>query len=123
MSVFISLYNYLTGYNKAQNEAQNEARFVIKIWHGGNQNIDEFYEKYENGDVNYMKKKVMILHIINPRTILDVKKELINRINYLKTTDTILRTATFGKILEDDQQLDELVQDHELTLFIVIPDW
>ena len=65
----------------------------------------------------------MILHIVNPRTILDVKKELINRINYLKTTDTILRTATFGKILEDDQQLAELVQDHELTLFIVIPDW
>ena len=106
-----------------QNEAQNEVQFVVKIWHGGNQYIDEFYEKNENGDVNYMKKQEMILHNVNTKTILDVKKELINRINYLKTTDTILRTATFGKILKDDQKLDELVQDNGLTLFIVIPNW
>ena len=81
-----------------QNEAQNEVQFVVKIWHGGNQYIDEFYEKNENGDVNYMKKQEMILHNVNPKTILDVKKVISNSTNHpinhaINTANELIATS------------------------------
>ena len=36
---------------------QNEETYEVQIRHGGNQLIDEFYEKKENGRPDYNKKK------------------------------------------------------------------
>ena len=36
---------------------EKEDVYLIEVRHGGNQMIDEFYMKYENGRPNYNKKK------------------------------------------------------------------
>lgn len=122
MSVFASLYNYLTNFFTIE-EPHVEENYTVSVWHGGNQHIDEFYEKDECGEIDYIKKKEMKLEIPKSGTILDVKKALINRIQYLETIDSNLRLATFGKNLKNDVPLTGLVENEKITLFIIIPNW
>jgi hypothetical protein len=46
--IFNSIYNYFFN--------QKEETYEVQIRHGGNQWIDEFYEKKEDGRPNYHKK-------------------------------------------------------------------
>ena len=55
---------------------EKEDVYLIEVRHGGNQMIDEFYMKYENGRPNYNKKKRMNLYVEKSKTILDLKKEI-----------------------------------------------
>ena len=87
---------------------QNEETYEVQIRHGGNQLIDEFYEKKENGrpDYNKKKRKPMTIHIGKSKTILDVKKKIkVHRSDgsYLSVfgfddrDNFNLKTSVFGK--------------------------
>jgi len=120
MSVFVSLYNYFTNLFTS---VEPEEHYAVDVWHGGNQHIDEFYEMGKGGEIDYSKKVEMRLEIPKSGTILDVKKELINHIKYLENTNSVLRLATFGKNLKNNEPLTGLVENEKLTLFIIIPNW
>ena len=66
-TVFNNIYNVFCCRNFS------EETYEVQIKHGGNQLIDEFYEKKENGSPNYNKKKrnPMTIHIGKSKTILD----------------------------------------------------
>tara|TARA_B100001250_G_C19793594_1_gene787710 strand:- start:1100 stop:1531 length:432 start_codon:yes stop_codon:yes gene_type:complete len=112
---------------------QKEDVYLIEVRHGGNQMIDEFYMKYENGRPNYNKKKRMNLYVEKSKTILDLKKEIkIQRADgtYLSVVDKDgksninLREEVFGPTLSDKCKLSWLEnEDGIIKVFIQIPDW
>jgi len=119
-AVFNGIYNLF---------GQKEETYEIQIRHGGNQQIDEFYME-DGGVVDYSKKQFITLHVGKSKTILDVKKELINNIKYLQNTRGIhLRLVPFGDSLHNDRLLSKLpfygniTKEEFLKLFISIPGW
>jgi len=119
-AIFNGVYNFF---------GEKEETYEIQIRHGGNQQIDEFYME-DGGIVDYSKKQFITLHVGKSKTILDVKKELINNIKYLQNTRGIrLRLTAFGDSLQNDALLSELpfygnIEKKEfLMLFISIPGW
>jgi hypothetical protein len=118
---------------------QNEETYEVQIRHGGNQLIDEFYEKKENGrpDYNKKKRKPMTIHIGKSKTILDVKKKIkIQRSDgsYLSVfgfddrDNFNLKTSVFGKNISNSCPLEiiadvEKIENNIIKLYIVIPDW
>ena len=112
---------------------QKEDVYLIEVRHGGNQMIDEFYMKYENGRPNYNKKKRMKLYVEKSKTILDLKKEIkIQRTDgtYLSVVDKDgksninLREEVFGPTLSDKCKLNWLENENGIIkVFIQIPDW
>ena len=127
MEYLKSWYNYITG------NSISEEQYVVEIRHGGNQLIDEFYMKNENGRPDYDKGKTMTLHIGKSKTILDVKKEIkIQRTDgtYLShvgrggRSNINLRTTVFGQTLKDSYLLEWLENENRIIkLFIQIPNW
>ena len=129
-----SIYNL---YGQVTNPA--EETYKIQIRHGGNQLIDEFYEKKENGSPNYDRKRInpMTLHIGKSKTILDVKKKIKIQCadgSYLKVFNNNggdnfnLKTAVFGKNKVNECPLTyiaevEKIENNTINLFIVIPYW
>ena len=112
---------------------EKEEFYLIEVRHGGNQMIDEFYMKYENGRPNYNKKKRMNLYVEKSKTILDLKKEIkIQRTDgtYLSVvgkdgkSNINLREEVFGPTLSDKCKLSWLEnEDGIIKVFIQIPDW
>ena len=117
----------------------NEETYEVQIRHGGNQLIDEFYEKKENGspDYNKKKRKPMTIHIGKSKTILDVKKKIkIQRSDgsYLSVfgfddrDNFNLKTSVFGKNKANGCPLSliadvEKIENNIIKLYIVIPYW
>jgi hypothetical protein len=124
MDYLKSIYNYFLSY---------EEQIIVEIRHGGNQMIDEFYMKKENGRPDYNKGKTMTLHIGKSKTILDVKKEIkIQRTDgtYLSHTgqdgksNINLREEIFGPTLKNTCPLKILEKENEvIKLYIQIPGW
>ena len=114
-------------------ECEKEENNLIEVRHGGNQMIDEFYMKYENGRPNYNKKKRMNLYVEKSKTILELKKEIkIQRTDgtYLSVvgkdgkSNINLREEVFGPTLSDKCKLSWLEnEDGIIKVFIQIPDW
>jgi hypothetical protein len=112
---------------------EKEDAYLIEVRHGGNQLIDEFYMKYENGRPNYSKKKRMNLYVEKSKTILDLKKEIkIQRADgtYLSVVDKDgksninLREEVFGPTLSDKCKLSWLENENGIIkVFIQIPGW
>lgn len=117
--IFNSIYNYFFN--------QKEETYEVQIRHGGNQWIDEFYEKKEDGRPNYHKKKFMTFHIEKSKTIEDVKKEIKVQCadgTYLDHTGIHLREEVFGPVLSNTCQLYRCDRKNNIIkLFIWIPDW
>jgi hypothetical protein len=124
MDYLKSIYNYFLLY---------EEQIIVEIRHGGNQMIDEFYMKKENGRPDYNKGKTMTLHIGKSKTILDVKKEIkIQRTDgtYLShmvqdgRSNINLREEIFGPTLKNTCPLKILKKENEvIKLYIQIPGW
>ena len=124
MDYLKSIYNYFLSY---------EEQIIVEIRHGGNQMIDEFYMKKENGRPDYNKGKTMTLHIGKSKTILDVKKEIkIQRTDgtYLSHTgqngksNINLREEIFDPTLKNTCPLKILKKENEvIKLYIQIPGW
>ena len=124
MDYLKSIYNYFLSY---------EEQIIVEIRHGGNQMIDEFYMKKENGRPDYNKGKTMTLHIGKSKTILDVKKEIkIQRTDgtYLShmgqdgRSNINLREEIFGPTLKNTCPLKILKKENEvIKLYIQIPGW
>jgi hypothetical protein len=112
---------------------QNEETYEVQIRHGGNQLIDEFYEKKENGrpDYNKKKRKPMTIHIGKSKTLLDVKKKIkIQRSDgsYLSVfgfddrDNFNLKTSVFGKNISIIADVEK-IENNIIKLYIVIPYW
>lgn len=107
---------------------EEEEQFTVEVRHVGNQIIDEFYIKNDNGEINYNNKKHMTFQVGKSKTILDVKKKLMKNIKDLNDLDFNLRTAGFGKIKPDTYPLmratdKENPYNNVINLFIQIPYW
>jgi hypothetical protein len=110
-----------------------EDELIVEVRHGGNQFIDEFYMKKEDGSPNYNKSKYMTYSIVKSKTILDLKNKIkIKRadgtylpiINPDGTTSINLREEVFGPTLKDTCPVNILEKDNGiLKLYIQIPDW
>ena len=78
MEFLKSIYNKLTWIGR-----EEEEQFTVEVRHGGNQLIDEFYIKNNNGEIDYNNKKHMTFQVGKSQTILDVKKKLMKNIKDL----------------------------------------
>ena len=124
MDYLKSIYNYFLSY---------EEQIIVEIRHGGNQMIDEFYMKKENGRPDYNKGKTMTLHIGKSKTILDVKKEIkiqrtdgtyLNHMGQDGRPNINLREEIFGPTLKNTCPLKILKKENEvIKLYIQIPGW
>ena len=112
---------------------QKEDVYLIEVRHGGNQMIDEFYMKNENGRPNYNKSKTMKLYIEKSKTILDLKKKIkiqradgtyLEALNKNGKSNINLREEVFGPTLSDKCKLNWLENENGIIkVFIQIPDW
>ena len=132
-AVFNNIYNVFCCRNFS------EETYEVQIKHGGNQLIDEFYEKKENGSPNYNKKKrnPMTIHIGKSKTILDVKKNIkikkadgsyLSVFNNNGGNNFHLKPSVFGKVYANECPLElitdvEKIENNIIKLFIVIPHW
>ena len=70
MDILKSIYKYAINLI-----GREEEQFTVEVRHGGNQLIDEFYIKDEDGNPDYNHKKYMTFQVGKSKTILDVKKK------------------------------------------------
>jgi len=123
MGCFKSIYEYTKGLI-----GEEEELFTVQVIYGGNQLIDEFYIKNEDGYHDYKNKKHMAFQLGKSKTILDVKKKIMKNIKHLHNLNFNLRTSVVGKIKGDTYPLmrtsdKENPDNNVINLFIQIPNW
>lgn len=138
MEYLKSIYKYTINLIGRKEE---EEQFTVEVRHGGNQFIDEFYEKKEDGrpDYNRKRRSPMTLQIGKSKTILDVKNIVKTKIHYpdgrclnvFKNNggdNFHLKTSVFGQNRANGCPLMRMTdkedpENNVIKLFIVIPNW